>query len=89
MKPDRKPDDIAYVHITTTVDWMDRLRILFGRELRQRVAVSVWFPTTDRPLMFCESECATYVPHIFPKREPTVQLSDRFPVDGAAIARKG
>lgn len=43
-RPERKPDDIAYVHLTTHFDWIDRLRILFGREPRQRIAVSVWFP---------------------------------------------
>lgn len=82
-QPARKPDDIAYVHCTTTFDWLERLRILFGRPLNTRTAVSVWFPEEGRPLMHAESDVSSLVPPIFPRREPPMHA----PIDGAATAR--
>lgn len=82
-RPARNPDDIAYVHLSSRFDFIDRVRILFGREPQQRVAVSVWFPEPARPYMHAESEVSVFVPRIFPQRNPPMMA----PIDGAATAQ--
>lgn len=62
------PDDVIVLRTTTDFGFIDRLRILFGRPLKIRSEVSVWFPTPTTPFTRATTVSMPFVPPIFPPR---------------------
>jgi hypothetical protein len=68
--------DRAYVTITVSLSWLDRLRVLLGREVVVRVDVPVALDA--RGVAFGPIQERAHVAPLFPRRQPARALAVSF-----------
>lgn len=75
MPEPTNPYDTIHHTTETTLGWLDRLRVLFGRPIVVTSRIRVWIQRDGGPLR-TESDGSSYVPPLLPHRTLALELKD-------------